>query len=456
MHSSPTISDARPRGVSVSFVLLAALLTLMAIAGGASRFDVSGQMIVRAGVILELMVWVILVPRPIQVARVPLTIIALAILVVAVQLIPLPPAVWSALPGGDLRDAAGLGGMPPPWRPLAIVPPATINALFSLMVPFAVVVFAGACRPEEQRRVLTALVIVIGATTFAELVQFAGNDLVSPFINGRPGQPSGLFANRNHQALLLAIGCVAVPVWATLPGRTPAWRSWTALGCVTLLALMIVATGSRAGLFMGLLAILAIPVTLRLTSRDLRGADGRHRRLLLVVIVAAGLTLTILALWAGRSESLDRLREIDTATDMRTRGLPVVLALIREYWVFGAGFGSFDPLFRVDEPFALLKSTYFNQAHNDILEIVILGGLPAVALFMGSLLWVATRTLRIWREGTPLARLGAVTILLVVVASLFDYPARTPTIMMVVAIAAVWLSANPQQRRSSSSTLTRS
>ncbi len=454
-RSNPTASGIRLRRVSISFLLLLGLLALVAITGGASRFNAPGQMIVRAGVVLELAVWVLLACRPIQVARGPLVIVGLAMLVVVVQLIPLPPALWTALPGSDLlRNAGGVGVAPLPWRPLTIVPSATLNALFSLLVPLAAVLFAGACRPDEQRLVLVAVAGVIGVSSFVELAQFAGNTFFNP-LNGPPGSPSGLLANRNHQALLLAIGCVVFPVWATLPDRSPAWRSWMALGCVTLLELMIVATGSRAGLILGLIAILALPVILRVKLSDLRGDDGRRRRLLLAAIVVGGIALMALALWAGRSESFDRLREIDTATDMRTRSLPTVFALLHEYGLIGVGFGSFDPLFRANEPFSLLKPTYFNQAHDDVLEIVILGGIPAAALLLGAIIWIAMRSVRIWRDA-PLGRLGMATILLVVAASLFDYPARTPMIMTILAIAAVWLSADPYRKRPRASALTSS
>lgn len=447
MHSRPTPVISKPRGVSLSFVLLAALLGLVTIAGGASRADVLGQVVVRAGTAVGLAVWIVAVPQPVKVARVPLLIVALAILLVLLQLIPLPPTVWSALPGRTLfLDAAKIAGFPQPWRPLAIVPSAAVNALFSLIIPLAAILFAGACKPHEQGFVLIAILIAIGLSGFVELAQVAGNDLANPFVNGRPGQPGGLIANRNHQALFLAIGCAALPVWASLPGRMSTGRSWMALGCVMLLVLMIIATGSRAGLLLGLVAIAAVPALTGVKLRAFRRDGLRRHRLLMVAIALVVLVLVAIALWAGRSQSLDRLRELDAGTDMRVRGLPVVLALLRQHWLFGSGFGSFDTLFRVVEPFALLKPTYFNHAHDDVLEIAMNGGLPAIALLMGALVWVAMRSRRVWRDA-PLGRLGAIIILLVFIASLFDYPARTPIVMVVIGIAAVWLAEGLRPRQ---------
>lgn len=445
-------SAGRYPAISLSAGFLIALIALVTLAGGASRADVLGQVVVRAGTAILLALWVIAVPRPVGTARVPLTIVAAAIVLAALQLVPLPPAVWGALPGRELyRDAAMLAGGGQPWRPLAIVPSAALNALFSLLVPLAAVLFAGAARPDDRRLVLTALIVAILVSGLLELAQFAGSDQVSPFVNVRLNQPSGLLANRNHQALLLAIGCIALPAWAVLPGPGAAWRPWAALGAVLLLILMIVATGSRAGLLLGLIAMFAIPFVVRSSLRGWRGegsrrALGRKGLALAGAALAAILVVVVAAIRAGRSESFDRLRDADIGNDMRTRGLSTVLGLVREHWIAGSGFGSFDALFRAAEPFALLKPTYFNHAHNDFLELAMTGGLPALLLLVAALAWGVRRGLVHWRSGDPVGRLGAATVLLVLLASVFDYPARTPVVMAILAIAATWLAQAPAAR----------
>lgn len=54
MRANSTTLVVRPGGVSVSFALLAALLVLVTIAGGASRADALGQTVVRAGAAIAL------------------------------------------------------------------------------------------------------------------------------------------------------------------------------------------------------------------------------------------------------------------------------------------------------------------------------------------------------------------------------------------------------------------
>src|SRR3546814_13372301 len=98
-----------------------------------------------------------------------------------------------------------------------------------------------------------------------------------------------------------------------------------------------------------------------------------------------------------RSESVRRAFEIDPGQDMRARGLPTVLSMIAAYFPAGAGFGGFDPIFRLHEPFRLLKPTYFNHAHNDFLEVVLDGGLPAALLLLVAIGWYAIASIRAWR-----------------------------------------------------------
>ena len=108
----------------------------------------------------------------------------------------------------------------------------------------------------------------------------------------------------------------------------------------------------------------------------------------------------------------------------------------------GTGFGTFDPVYRMGEPDALLQTVYFNHAHNDWLEVILDGGIASIIMLAAALGWAALASVKAWRQsdtGAALALTGAVTLLLVLLASIPDYPARTPMIMAIVVIAGVWL-----------------
>ena len=167
---------------------------------------------------------------------------------------------------------------------------------------------------------------------------------------------------------------------------------------------------------------------------------------LLALVVLIGIS-------AGRGLAINRAMSTDLGQDMRGLGLTTVLRMIREYFPFGSGLGGFDTLFRLHEPDFLLDPTYFNHAHDDALEIVLDAGLLGAALLATALLWLAAASVKAWRTGHHASRMqagtGALLLLLTVGASLFDYPARTPTIMAVTMIAAVWLSEATEVRRGS-------
>jgi hypothetical protein len=79
-----------------------------------------------------------------------LWILSAALILVLVQLIPLPPAVWQLLPGrSELAGANDLGGVANVWRPIAIVPGAAVNATGSLVVPFAVLLLIAGLDERE-------------------------------------------------------------------------------------------------------------------------------------------------------------------------------------------------------------------------------------------------------------------------------------------------------------------
>jgi O-antigen ligase len=137
---------------------------------------------------------------------------------------------------------------------------------------------------------------------------------------------------------------------------------------------------------------------------------------------------------------------------MRSRALPTVWAMTLGYFPFGAGLGSFDPVFRIHEPLALLKPTFFNHAHNDLIEVVLDAGLPGLLLLLGALTWWGRASVRAWRSGSTaspmLPRIGSAMLLLVILASVFDYPARTPMMMALIVVAALWLHQNQAARGS--------
>lgn len=433
---------------SLSWFLLCALLGTLVLAGGSSRADVLGQVVVRAMAILVSIVAILFADRPDwRDLRPVCLLLGAAIGLSLVQLVPLPPSIWQALPDRALlAHAAEAAGFAQPWRPWSIVPGATINALASLVVPAATLLVVAGLRARERGWLLVLTLSVVCGSALLGVLQFSGAGLDNPLINDDPSSVSGSLANRNHFALLLAMGCLMAPVWAIRRRHGVRWRALLALALVLLFVLMILASGSRSGMISGLLGlVIGLLLAGGSIKRDVFARLSRSTSLALIATIIGLVVVAVLvSLYAGRAISVDRAIALDPEQDFRRRSLPAILAMVRTYFPLGYGLGAFDPAFRIHEPFDLLATVYLNLAHDDLLQVVLDSGLPGLLLLLGALAWWGWASVRAWRstptERTLEARLGSAALLLIVIASLSDYPARTPMMMAMVVICAVWLS----------------
>ena len=176
------------------------------------------------------------------------------------QLIPMPPSLWSDLPGrGEIASAYEAAGMTLPWLPISLYPTATWLGLLSL-VPATAVFLAMLSLEQRSRRVLIFIIfIVIFASAVLDMLQIMGGE-ESPlrfYAVTNPGRAVGFFANSNHNAAFLYSAIPFVTAYAI--GLLLDHRRHRAIGLV-LLALLILAiiiglslTQSRAGMALLLL-----------------------------------------------------------------------------------------------------------------------------------------------------------------------------------------------------------
>jgi len=437
------------------------LLTLLWVSGGASRADVVGQVIVRGLAWAILLVLILFADRPPlrSVAPIAFFVFASAAIIV-LQLIPLPPSWWTALPGRQLFEQAALViGQDQPWRPLSISPGASVNALSSLIVPVVTLLLASALSQADHWRIAGLILCLIVASTLLGLLQFAGGHFDHPLINDVSGSVSASFANRNHFALFAAFGCALAPVWAFRQSYRSHWRAPIAFALQLLFALIILASGSRTGIVVGLIGgILGIFSVRRRIWSDLRQlpkriALGVTATSVTLIVAAVGLSITL-----GRAVSLDRMFALDAGEDLRRRALSTVWEMTQLYFPFGSGVGTFDPVYRIHEPDELLSFAYLNHAHNDLLEIVLDAGLLGLLLLLTAVAWWFWKSFNTWRsdsESSLLPKIGSIILLLTLGASITEYPARTPMIMSMVVIAAVWLNGSNNRLSAMGSTRNR-
>lgn len=447
----PRRTSIRPDfSARLSFWLLTGFLVILWFAGGASRADVTGQAVNRFFAWTILIAFALLAPK-FEWRRVkPVAmLLGIAILLVALQLVPLPPTIWTALPGRELfTRAAEVSGQPQPWRPLSISPSGTANALGSLVIPSAVLVLCAQLTREQHWRIAELLLILVVAGCVLALVQFSGSRFDNPLINYQRGSVSGNFANRNHFALFVAFGCCLAPVWGFRAAGHDRWKAIVAIAVIPLFLLVILATGSRAGLLLGAMAIAAGAFLVRSSLvREFRVLPRWAAISIVTALVGALAGAVLLSITLGRAIAIDRVFDLAATDDLRSRALPSVIEALLRYFPAGTGFGTFDPVYRIGEPYELLQPQYFNHAHNDWLEIVLDGGIAGVGLLLGAIVWSAIAAIRAWRakrDGRTLNGAAVVGLTLLALSSTVDYPARTPMFMALIIILGVWLNQSPR------------
>jgi O-antigen ligase len=443
-------------GRAAGLALLAAFLAIVFLMGGSARDDVISLVFLRPLGVMFLGAGLLLLPR--QAWRENRLLIALALALPAltlIHLIPLPPALWEPLPGRELvREIGEAAGIGEPWRPISLVPFRSWNSFWAFLVPLAALALALGLQREQSRLLVFALAFVILASGVLGLLQSVGAPGNGFYLYRVTNDESavGLFANRNHQAMLLAIAFPVVAAAASLSrGTREAVRPklWLALGTGVMIVPFLLVTQSRAGLVVGAVGILSAPFVYRDPTAQLQPLRKTARvnyRWLGIGAVAAGLVLTTALV--ARASSLQRLLSgpADGGEDLRLRVWGPIADAAWSYFPVGSGIGTFVEVYKVIEPDENLSPLYLNHAHNDWLEMLLTGGLPAV-LILAATIWLLGRAVLralVTQRSDPsseavIARLGAAIVIILALGSAYDYPLRVPSLACLFAIAVVWL-----------------
>lgn len=431
--------------VQRNFALLVAFLVVVFLTGGSARQDVSQLMLLRPLSIL-VAAYALASCRIEDLRRYSHLLILAGLIVVLhiAHLVPLPPAIWQNLGGRSLISAIeSATGLTDVWRPLAMVPSGAVNSFYSLATPIAVLLLMIQL-PENY--VHKTVQVVLGLAVLSALVgviQASGVDFHLYRIASET--PPGLFANRNHQGALMAmIVPLAAVVLLTRNARARGGAKADLLPKVALAVVVFVSiplvlvTGSRMGLFLSGIALLGVGW--------LQLPQLRSRNVLLISIALVVL-MAVVTVLVARGSAISRLDTI--GEDLRYPVWETVWQMIPDYLPLGSGVGSYVEVYQIHEPLSTVGRAYSNHAHNDWLEVVLTAGLPGLALL---LYVVAMVLLRTWRVRSAKGvnpvfnRLGVLIIIMLAIASISDYPLRTPMMMAVVVIAGVW-AALPNSRK---------
>ena len=367
--------------------------------------------------------------------RLALGVLGAVVAIPLVQSIPLPPMVWTGLPGRDqMVLALQLSGQEPGWAPLSLTPDRTWNSALALVPPTALFLAVLLLSHTHRQRLVQFCIAASLAGILLGTAQLAsGGDRFHPWSWTAANSVTGFFANRNHLAssLLVALPFAIVLGAATLRRPDREMKAlWFGALFAGLVVVALAAIRSRAGIILFAPVMLASLLAAWISAGRSRPGPG-----LLVLVGSTAAALTAVAVLALPPI----LARFDRATpEVRFERWPLIAEAAQTYLPLGSGMGSFDAVYRSVEPLEELDSSFFNQAHNEYLEIWLEAGWLGISVFLAFLVWYARRSWAAWRTApsreSDLQRAASIGIGVLLVHSSADYPLRTVALAVVFAL----------------------
>jgi O-antigen ligase len=363
-----------------------------------------------------------------------LALLSASLLLLALQLVPLPPNVWTIFPGRQVFvDGYQALGQQLPWQAISLDPSATLSTFLFLLPPVAVAVLTIGQKAFNPTYVAIAL---IGGTAAAILLGYVqvitgqfGSSAWYMYDETNLGSAVGFFANRNHMGTLLLIAFPFV-VALTLGKDWENARSASSMKILGAAGIILILLGLASN---GSLAALILAVPVMAASAALLPALRRFSSALLLLSGVALLgSLVVLA----NSPVQAKLMGENTGSIVgRWELWNGTTGIVRDTLPLGTGIGTFQRVYGLGEEPAQVSSTYVNHAHNDYLEVIAETGVLGVLLLMAFFGWWLKQALSAARTAmqNKLAVAAAIASGAVLAHSLVDYPLRTTALATIFA-----------------------
>ena len=345
--------------------------------------------------------------------------IGIAVVLTALQLIPLPDSVLDALDAhsNELRnDGAALSGTAP-WRSISMDPSGTLRALAFFITLLGVAVLGLRIASSERGRylVLAGVTVTCGlAAAVTGLHTLLNMDLLYGVYAPQHATPPllGPLLNANHLGGLMALGAtlaLGLVFYQRQAAQVRVLWIVIAVSC-SATALASLSRGAALALALGIMTTIALLVTGRL------GAPGddraRHHRawineIPVTIVIALGLAIAVFTSAGKVADQLDN-------TSLTELNLPLSkyaawrssATLVEEAPWLGIGRGALEPVFtRIHEPSAYVT---FSHLENEYIQAVVDWGIPGGIALGLTLAWCIVIAVKRWRDGALAAcALGA-------------------------------------------------
>jgi O-antigen ligase len=395
-----------------------------------------------------------------------LKLFGLFLVLVVVQLLPMPMGLLDILSPGSAAIYRGAGdeaGVS--WHPISLYRQATLSELLNLLAYGAVfIVVSNHFRSKEQILSLVRTIVILGCLLVfvAVLQKTTWNGRIYWFypidtaLQSRISYIWGPYINRNHfagyleMAIPLALGLVMYTLsraghdqGKTLLRRISALAGHRKLPAFALAVLAVVimsgalfSTLSRGGI-LGFAASMAAFIIMMRSRRSLRSKTG--------VLLLLGLIVAIVGLFAAWDRIEERFMDLaDENRIMRTQVWSDLTGMVRDYPVLGTGLGTFDRAFPRYQ--TRYSTTMFEHAENDYLEVLTDTGLVGFALTIAAGIVFVGTMYRAWKErknsfATCIGAGGLAACTAIAVHSFTDFNLRIPAnALLLTTIAALTVS----------------
>lgn len=439
------------------FWILTAFIALIFLTGGSSRSEVQSLAFLRPVAVAVCGIALLSLQKSQVQSYKTIFIVAICFVMTAIfQLVPLP--FFANLRINAIPEIGGSVELGSAFQEISVAPFLTKNFLYSLSVPIGVLLL-GVQLNSEERFALLPLLLTFGLiSAFVGVIQIFSDPtgLLYLYETTNRGASVGFFANRNHQALLLAMVLPTLCVYISTQFRSEHQRKLGEMIGITaslVIILLILIVGSRAGLFLGLIAAVGA-FTL---YRQNRALATRQRPLSLkttIAIAFSGLmAFTFVSVVMARAKAFDRLMAPDQGEDLRFQIWSGILNSLESFLPFGSGAGTFATIYRKLEVDGQLTGNYANQAHSELLDLPLTMGAPGTLVAATFFVMLMLKLVSVLRGGSIPVRhvlyqkLGLILLLMIFLSSLVDYPLRTPIIATFFTVALLWIYADAERIR---------
>ena len=375
-----------------------------------------------------------------------LALVAATIALPLLQLVPLPPDIWQALPGREIAfESRDIVGAADQWFPMTLDRGRTLVAFASLVPAVAIILLVrksgsrnGFAQAGLRLLVLFALLnLLLGGFQIATR---GLSPLPYPILDA--SRSYGFFASHNTSGLFSVIGLCAL-AGVRFSDRGVVSPRTAKLVLASILAIATILTQSRSSTA---LLILPLAYLVFLALRDSK--VSMSRKLVVQAVLGLGAILLTVGYLTAETRLAATLERFEDLEDARPDIWQDGLVSAERFFPVGAGMGAFDEVFQLDESLETISPSFARRAHNEYIEIAVEAGIFGLAivsawLIWGSLSWYRALGVNRSKEGAA----AGLALVCIALQSFVDYPLRNQTLLCVAALLVAILARPIVQKR---------